>query len=271
MYLFFLMPNFSTDERNPRIIPSFPELINSCMKAPQRQSRPWNNHLLYASRYGGALSSSAPADSSIIPKSYTKIEPGGIYTAGICNSHLFNVQTFNHLRSPVFSTSSNRQSQSNPNNHLIQKLHIPTHITNIKPIDRVKTRAHATGKMLLSERQTGNQAIHTETAERSDHGILSFTVKPTGAQNHDNKLIESFPHHLNKGLSTRNFLNCCHCGSTKTPEWRSGPKGNRTLCNACGLFYSKLVKKCGRSVAYKKFIDRKKRGKANDRRITSFD
>ncbi|KAG1196861.1 hypothetical protein G6F70_007105 [Rhizopus microsporus] len=36
----------------------------------------------------------------------------------------------------------------------------------------------------------------------------------------------------------------CHsCGTTETPEWRRGPDGARTLCNACGLHYAKLVRK----------------------------
>ncbi|CCF56809.1 hypothetical protein KAFR_0B05130 [Kazachstania africana CBS 2517] len=38
---------------------------------------------------------------------------------------------------------------------------------------------------------------------------------------------------------------CLHCDEIDTPEWRRGPYGNRTLCNACGLFYRKLVKKFG--------------------------
>lgn len=38
-------------------------------------------------------------------------------------------------------------------------------------------------------------------------------------------------------------VSCLHCGDTDTPEWRRGPYGNRTLCNACGLFYRKLTKK----------------------------
>lgn len=28
---------------------------------------------------------------------------------------------------------------------------------------------------------------------------------------------------------------CSHCGVTKTPQWRSGPLGAKTLCNACGV------------------------------------
>ncbi|KAL6583244.1 hypothetical protein OROMI_005322 [Orobanche minor] len=28
---------------------------------------------------------------------------------------------------------------------------------------------------------------------------------------------------------------CAHCGITKTPQWRAGPLGPKTLCNACGV------------------------------------
>ncbi|CAN7109758.1 unnamed protein product [Brassica rapa subsp. narinosa] len=30
---------------------------------------------------------------------------------------------------------------------------------------------------------------------------------------------------------------CSHCGVQKTPQWRAGPKGAKTLCNACGVRY----------------------------------
>lgn len=35
---------------------------------------------------------------------------------------------------------------------------------------------------------------------------------------------------------------CMHCGITSTPEWRTGPDGKGTLCNACGLRYRKFVR-----------------------------
>lgn len=36
---------------------------------------------------------------------------------------------------------------------------------------------------------------------------------------------------------------CVSCGARDTPEWRRGPNGARTLCNACGLHFSKLLRK----------------------------
>ncbi|KAL7421157.1 hypothetical protein Q5752_004042 [Cryptotrichosporon argae] len=36
---------------------------------------------------------------------------------------------------------------------------------------------------------------------------------------------------------------CQACGATETPEWRRGPLGPRTLCNACGLVHMKMLRK----------------------------
>jgi hypothetical protein len=36
---------------------------------------------------------------------------------------------------------------------------------------------------------------------------------------------------------------CHHCNTSETPEWRYGPDGARTLCNACGLHYAKMQRK----------------------------
>lgn len=36
----------------------------------------------------------------------------------------------------------------------------------------------------------------------------------------------------------------CHsCNRSETPEWRRGPDGARTLCNACGLHFAKISRK----------------------------
>lgn len=36
---------------------------------------------------------------------------------------------------------------------------------------------------------------------------------------------------------TGGLRRCSHCASEKTPQWRTGPLGPKTLCNACGVRY----------------------------------
>ncbi|KAK9365842.1 hypothetical protein V1509DRAFT_631971 [Lipomyces kononenkoae] len=36
---------------------------------------------------------------------------------------------------------------------------------------------------------------------------------------------------------------CTECGTLDSPEWRKGPQGPKTLCNACGLRWSKSLRK----------------------------
>lgn len=56
-------------------------------------------------------------------------------------------------------------------------------------------------------------------------------------------------------LSLHNILNvnnsnlldevkrCYQCDESETPEWRLGPYGTRSLCNACGLYYRRLIQR----------------------------
>lgn len=37
-------------------------------------------------------------------------------------------------------------------------------------------------------------------------------------------------------------LVCHECGTTESPEWRKGPAGPKSLCNACGLRFAKKSK-----------------------------
>lgn len=46
-----------------------------------------------------------------------------------------------------------------------------------------------------------------------------------------------------RAVSNPDNLFCHACGARETPEWRRGPDGCKSLCNACGLHYAKIVKR----------------------------
>jgi hypothetical protein len=64
------------------------------------------------------------------------------------------------------------------------------------------------------------------------------------------------------------IIRCHQCGTHETPEWRKGPEGSRTLCNACGLFHAKLVKKKGEAEAAEILRERREQ---NQTRLMSVD
>ncbi|XP_059318284.1 GATA transcription factor 16-like [Lycium ferocissimum] len=39
--------------------------------------------------------------------------------------------------------------------------------------------------------------------------------------------------------STNKIKSCSGCHTTRTPLWRSGPAGPKSMCNACGIKYNK--------------------------------
>lgn len=73
--------------------------------------------------------------------------------------------------------------------------------------------------------------------------------------------------YLNKNFSVKKDKHCLQCSSKVTPEWRKGPEGPGTLCNACGLFYQKLVAKGGEFKAKEIMMFRKKTDDATNRKV----
>eukprot|EP01112_Ceratiomyxa_fruticulosa_P002028 TRINITY_DN12174_c0_g2_i1.p1 TRINITY_DN12174_c0_g2~~TRINITY_DN12174_c0_g2_i1.p1 ORF type:complete len:186 (+),score=20.47 TRINITY_DN12174_c0_g2_i1:452-1009(+) len=59
--------------------------------------------------------------------------------------------------------------------------------------------------------------------------VRLFTSKPKKTRD---RLPRLFP-----------FLVCLVCKTTQSPQWRRGPSGQKTLCNACGIKYQNMIKK----------------------------
>lgn len=59
---------------------------------------------------------------------------------------------------------------------------------------------------------------------------------------HQGRLPQAMPRRVRKRRDEAD-QSCLSCSAKETPEWRKGPTGPRTLCNACGLLYAKQCRK----------------------------
>ncbi|XP_006359773.1 GATA transcription factor 12 [Solanum tuberosum] len=69
--------------------------------------------------------------------------------------------------------------------------------------------------------------------------IIPSSGKKTVKSSSTPKKKESNIHHVpsNNNGSNSEGRKCLHCATDKTPQWRTGPLGPKTLCNACGVRY----------------------------------
>ncbi|KAG2208528.1 hypothetical protein INT47_010224 [Mucor saturninus] len=93
---------------------------------------------------------------------------------------------------------------------------------------------------MASEQQHQQQQQSEQQNKHSPHLWRVRSSSPSARDNNNN-------HHVTRQRKRGKrpaFQGKCHsCNISETPEWRRGPDGARTLCNACGLHYAKLARK----------------------------
>jgi len=89
---------------------------------------------------------------------------------------------------------------------------------------------------------TGTDAEAQATAE-ADMALIRTKRATTAGQNGGPGQPKSKYRKRSVGRRATPPGKCHSCNIRETPEWRRGPDGARTLCNACGLHYAKLMRK----------------------------
>ncbi|CAK7352974.1 unnamed protein product [Dovyalis caffra] len=79
-------------------------------------------------------------------------------------------------------------------------------------------------KMRLMQKMTNSNCSGT------DHKPMKLTLKFPNQQYQNNDINSS-----SNSSSNSNIRVCSDCNTTSTPLWRSGPRGPKSLCNACGI------------------------------------
>ncbi|KAK9283695.1 hypothetical protein L1049_011945 [Liquidambar formosana] len=83
--------------------------------------------------------------------------------------------------------------------------------------------------------------VSSESENFAESRPLMKIPKPATAEHKKKKKIKLSlplgPVEMNQNPPSQAVRKCMHCEITKTPQWRAGPMGPKTLCNACGVRY----------------------------------
>ncbi|XP_050378401.1 GATA transcription factor 21 [Argentina anserina] len=90
-------------------------------------------------------------------------------------------------------------------------------------------------KMRIMRKMTSpDQTISSDTTAATIDSVAQ--VKLSSSHNFEGqKLHPSSPQGTDSSNNTNPVRVCSDCNTTKTPLWRSGPRGPKSLCNACGI------------------------------------
>lgn len=132
------------------------------------------------------------------------------------------------------STGKFSGNRSEPDRKRFTVLDLPNPVHKKPRTKRFRTsgKAWSHGLLLLSESfSTSVYSYQDSTGSYPVHAIDSFgSVQKPAAKK---------PRKLTAGESSlsgpQTFRRCSHCLVQKTPQWRTGPLGPKTLCNACGV------------------------------------
>ncbi|KAJ3704311.1 hypothetical protein LUZ61_008016 [Rhynchospora tenuis] len=106
---------------------------------------------------------------------------------------------------------------------------------------------------------------HAETTRTRPHGSswqsgscassLSWDVISTESNGHTKQLNNKSGSTKEAEGSTRLSRRCANCDTTSTPLWRNGPRGPKSLCNACGIRYKKEERRAAAAAAVSPVLD----------------
>ncbi|KAI3903180.1 hypothetical protein MKW98_031834 [Papaver atlanticum] len=201
---------------------------------------------------------------------YCSHHPVGTCSCHLYQPHHYHQSTSSHEPSSgknpftmLFSSSSNTKScstqYSNPNyqnSKSFDELHYHSYpiITSSSPSSAVDcTLSLGTP----STRKTNNSVMidnhrkSTSCLTSSSKYCKSWDVFQPNSKNHhqeQQRHTSSTAHNI-KNIISRGYNSvnrdqtigrrCANCDTTSTPLWRNGPRGPKSLCNACGIRYKK--------------------------------
>ncbi|CAK9188413.1 unnamed protein product [Ilex paraguariensis] len=166
------------------------------------------------------------------------------------NDVLFSSTTPDHHHLPSYANSSaagTHSNTSNPNrdftddlcvpNDDIAQLEWPSTFVDDALIDYPSDSFAGTLNVQSNTCSFHNRSKSSSTSRTSSNSrIIPNTKSKTDITYNNNTDAREKGITRDRSTSTVEVARrCTHCASEKTPQWRTGPMGPKTLCNACGV------------------------------------
>lgn len=94
-----------------------------------------------------------------------------------------------------------------------------------------------TGTMNISSNTASFHGRSRSKRSRSTSSWTSSLQNTNATTSMKNKESSVYTRERSSSMDEDVPRRCTHCASEKTPQWRTGPLGPKTLCNACGVRY----------------------------------
>ncbi|XP_050222593.1 GATA transcription factor 12 [Mercurialis annua] len=131
-------------------------------------------------------------------------------------------------RTAVATNTNNNSCEDNHNNSSIFDSEVSVPAKARSKRSRAAPCNWASRLLLLSPTTSSLSEAEVSMGPTHHPNTGKKTVKASGAKRRDN---------IENGNNGGEGRKCLHCATDKTPQWRTGPMGPKTLCNACGVRY----------------------------------
>mmetsp|Transcript_1586 Transcript_1586/g.4587 ORF Transcript_1586/g.4587 Transcript_1586/m.4587 type:complete len:288 (-) Transcript_1586:357-1220(-) len=106
-----------------------------------------------------------------------------------------------------------------------------------QPSSPLSSESHDSNFSVLSAAGACGVRKYRSSTSGSGLGVRSAGVRKAMPTSPSNKGSTTAQGRGSKGPTDPLSRRCVNCGVQKTPQWRAGPLGQKTLCNACGVRY----------------------------------
>ncbi|KAF9780551.1 hypothetical protein BJ322DRAFT_1083717 [Thelephora terrestris] len=133
------------------------------------------------------------------------------------------------------------RAQKAPFMQTLPSLTVPTSTSASLPSTFGAHPSSTTSSQLPIDPAPSTVSDHSESAMQTITNPVTRSLDAAGLQEGDQE--EPAKKKTKKQIPPTSQRVCVTCGRTDSPEWRKGPLGPKTLCNACGLRWAKQARR----------------------------